>query len=183
MEDDFSKERQETLNKAKDAKEVIDLITTGSSMEPLLQSNSTVFIEFNHTKNIHVGDIIAFYDKYGASVHRCIKKKGENVLERGDGCNLWVKSNWINNKDIIGKMVYVEYENKRLVIESFRYRLYSFIIVVIGKFSNIIGYMKDRDTSNKQHVSLNKQNGVMTRFLNRLVRLLYNICIKYEVSE
>lgn len=181
MEGNFNKERQTTLNRAKDAKEVIDLIATGRSMEPLLQSNSTVYIEFNHVKNIHVGDIIAFYDKYGANIHRCIKKKGNYILERGDGCNLWVKCNWINNKDIIGKMVYVEYENKRLVIKSFRYRVYSSIVVIIGKFSNFIGYVKGKDASNKQHVSLENQNGLMAKFLNQFVRLLYRICVKYEV--
>ena len=176
-------ERQCLLNQLKDSREIIDLTTTGDSMEPLIQSNSTVYIEFNHIKNISIGDVIAFYDQYGVSVHRCIRKKNEDILERGDGCNLWVKCNWVNSNDIIGKVIYVKYENKRLVTESFGYKLYSFFIVVIGKLSNRVGSINKKDTSKEPHVSLKDQGSSVSKVINRFILLLHRIFVKYEKTE
>ena len=183
MVEKLKKNKQEALKIAKDAKEVIDLIAIGNSMEPLLQSNSTVYVEFNHIDNIRVGDIIAFYDKYGVSIHRCIKKKETTILERGDGCNLWVKCNWINSDDLIGKVIYVECENQRLILESHKYKLYSLVLTIIGKTSALIGKVKGNDLANNPHVSLREKKDIASKLIIRLIKLFYRILIKYETPE
>lgn len=176
----INNKRQFVLNQLKDNRDVIDLTTTGSSMEPLIKSNSIVYIEFTHMQNISIGDVIAFYDKYGVSIHRCIGKKANNILERGDGCNLWTKCNWITCEDVIGKMIYLEYEDKRLVIESLGYKIYSFFIILIGKLSNQIGCINSKDATKKPHISLSKQNDLLSKLINRFILLLYKIFIDYE---
>lgn len=179
----FLGERQIVLNQSKDSREIIDLITTGNSMEPFIKSGTTVYIEFNHIKNISVGDVIAFYDQHGVSIHRCIRKKNKNILERGDGCNLWAKCNWVTSNDVIGKMVYAEYKNKRIVIESFGYKLYSIFIVVIGRLSNRVGCINKKDTSKKPHISLYEQDGSVSKLINRCILLLHKVLVKYEEAE
>lgn len=178
-----NEERQRVLEQSKAAREVVDIMTTGGSMEPLIKSESVVYIEFNHAENIRVGDVIAFYDKNGVSLHRCIGKKGGKILERGDGCNLWTKCNFISDKDIIGKMIYAEYKNQRLVIESFGYKLYSVFIVAVGKLSNRVGRIRKNDASGKPHVGLSEQGGSASRLINGFIKLLHKSLVKCEKTE
>ncbi|MCX8131610.1 MAG: S24/S26 family peptidase [Clostridia bacterium] len=177
------KYRQVALKEAKDKKEVIDLMTTGSSMSPLLRSNTNIYIEFNHLDDIHNGDVIAFYDDYGVSVHRCIKKNNNRVLERGDNCNLWTKCKWIDTDNILGKMVCAEFKNTCLNMDTFRYRLYGCIMVYIGKLSNMVGRIRKKDSSQEKHATIDKEK-TFSMLINKLIRIAYKMCIEYvEVAD
>lgn len=179
----ISEKRYLILNQLKNDKEVIDLVAIGSSMEPLIKSNSIVYIEFEHIESINVGDVVAFYDEHGVSVHRCIKKTNKMILERGDGCNLWNKCKSISDREIIGKMIYVEYDNKRLITETLGYKIYSELMVALGNLSNLIGCIKDRDNSHKPHISLKNQRGLASNLINRFILVIHKILIKYEKVE
>lgn len=80
---------------------LIIAISSGSSMEPAIDSRTTVHI-IHYPLTINEGDIIAFEDDDGNKVlHRVISRKENKVLPKGD--NNYSDDGWHHTDAVIGK--------------------------------------------------------------------------------
>ena len=114
---------------------------TGSSMWPTLQKGDLVLLQgVDGVEDLEVGDIIAFRQQRGFSIHRVVNIDGEKITTRGDGN--FVDDSPINIENVIGKVPKVGGRLARLPL--------------LGHLSLILGPLVSRDNGFSTQESLSQ---------------------------
>jgi hypothetical protein len=86
----------------------------GSSMHPMIQDGDVLVVEPIPSGSIRVGDIVLYRRSVGSDlrVHRIVAvRAGGRYLPRGDAA-LWCKEDWIDGKQMMGRVVHAEREGR-----------------------------------------------------------------------
>ncbi len=81
----------------------------GSSMSPTFPDNALVIVQEINKTNITIGDVITYRSTNRYVTHRIIKIKNGKYLTRGDNVNYGFSDSWIDEKDVVGKVIGVLY--------------------------------------------------------------------------
>ncbi|MFH0931465.1 MAG: methyltransferase domain-containing protein [Candidatus Zixiibacteriota bacterium] len=94
----------------------------GSSMEPFLFSSDILTVKPASSSELKRGDIILFEDSTGNPILHRIQKKSKKILVRGD--NLLSASEEVPTAKILGKVINIERNGKKIDISPFSYWRY-----------------------------------------------------------
>lgn len=129
------------MNIELDAGKKVEFEPRGVSMLPYIkpQKNSVV-IEKGIIKKYDIA-LFKYNNKY--LLHRAIKKNGNTYIFRGDNCIS--SETGVNERDIIGKVVYIRREGKLVSTDNIKSKIYSriwvnfhFLLVFLKKVKNKI---------------------------------------------
>ena len=106
----------------------------GNSMFPLLRNGKdTVILEKCPTDHLKPMDVVLFRYRGNHVLHRIIKRNGNKLLIQGDGAIQVMEQ--CNVKDVVGKVTSIcRPSGKTTSVESWRWKLYSFLWVKSVKF-------------------------------------------------
>ena len=109
----------------------------GCSMSPFVRSGDILTIKPSNVTKISIGDIIVFRMGQRMVAHRLIKKykqKGKIVLlTKGDSLTYY--DHPVFPKDLLGRVVSIERENRRINQDNARWRLLNRSLAKVSPFS------------------------------------------------
>jgi hypothetical protein len=89
----------------KTADKKINLEVSGDSMAPLIRTGDCISLRLTPSDNLRPGDVAAFFQNKGITVHRLIKKKKVNgqrwFCQKGDNLLGWA---WIPEDKVLGRV-------------------------------------------------------------------------------
>jgi signal peptidase I len=194
-------------NILRSSNEKFEIKTSGNSMLPLFENDSTITVLFTKPQNIKIGDIIIFKAKDFLVTHRVIKKitsGGKNYfIEKGDNTK---STNRIDYEDVLGKVIYAWKNNpitnnlsssneskhrtqgKAIKVDNFIVRfiglLFSFNDFIVKNFDSLIIHFKDNYFS--KIPSINISLGViifLLKFYKLLIQKIGKICYQLLAVE
>ena len=124
------------------------MVTTTTSMLPVLNPNDMIIVEFSSIDELNEGDIIAFdsHQKMGIVAHRVIEifeKDGQTVVDTKGDNNEKPDPWYVTDDDLIGKVKNIIPWFGIVLVGPVRYALVAVIII------SAISMMKDHFTENK----------------------------------
>jgi signal peptidase I len=112
-------------------------LVASNSMLPLIRLGDRVFIQPAQAGEIRIGEIAAFETSDGLVIHRIVhRQQSEETIDLLQMSDVILLPGWVNQQAVVGKVVYVQHENKQLdllhpiakrcgtVTAHIRYRLY-----------------------------------------------------------
>ena len=128
------------------------MVTTTTSMIPVLNPNDMIIVELTSIDGINNGDIIAFdsHQEFGIVAHRVIEKSekdGAMVLDTKGDNNEQADPWYVTDDDLIGKVIQIIPGFGILLVGPVRFALVAVIIILA------ISMMKDYITENKNKSS------------------------------
>lgn len=129
-----------SIEKALKEKGFVVVPTVGKSMRPLLKTDKTTVLIKSDYKPLKKYDVILFKSFNKTYVlHRILKLKEDFVVTSGD--SQYVKEE-VPYSQIIGKMTKYYLVNKEKEINTFKYKLYVFYVVVTRPIKYILWMTK-----------------------------------------
>ena len=127
MEDKYSQITLRLVSASLDRGEVARLCVTSNSMYPMIRKGDYVLIRTVDLNNLPFGAIVVFRRDVELITHRLIKVDSATVLTKGDNNSL--PDPPINKALILGEVVQIERDNKKLSLERSRSR---FVATFVG---------------------------------------------------
>lgn len=102
----------------------------GGSMSPFIKGGSILTVK--PRERISIGDVILYKSKKGLTAHRVIGKRNFNgksfFVTKGD--NLRYRDDAVSYSEILGKVVRVESEKKKIELDSLTRRVLNYAIAI-----------------------------------------------------
>jgi signal peptidase I len=100
------------------------LIIISGSMAPLIQIKDQIFIKKTSSSQIHLGDIITFWQGNMLVTHRVIRKfnKSGNTyfVEKGDAN---ANYSWVAPRSLIGKVTRIKRGDREIILDKLAWRI------------------------------------------------------------
>jgi signal peptidase I len=106
--------------------------TFGASMYPIIKTGYKILVEPKPVAELNIGDIVLCQRGEAFIAHRLIKKSGSPfVLTRGD--NLCHFDQPVPNECVLGKVIQIENQRRKLVLSGWPNRAYACSIAIFAR--------------------------------------------------